>query len=92
MKRKVYLVQSAIGQQATRYSFNAAMNDAAKGMVRDYAETLGLRGPWSLVDSGKESAPDGAYLIVHGWRTWKHDATGKTLRIVCNLQPEGIKP
>lgn len=86
MKRKVYIVQSAIGQNATRYSFNAAMNDAAKGMVRDYAESLGLRGAWSLTASGKETAPDDAYLAVHGWRVWQHDATGAKLRIVCNLQ------
>jgi hypothetical protein len=87
MKRKVYLVQSAIGQNATRYSFNAAMGDAARGMVRDYAESLGLRGAWSLTDSGKETAPGDAYLTVHGWRVWQHDATGAKLRIVCNLQP-----
>jgi hypothetical protein len=84
MKRKTYLVQSAVGQSAIRHTFNAAMNDAAKGMVRDYAEANGLRGPWSLADSGREQV-DG--VTVHGWRVWRHDATGHGLRIVANLQP-----
>ncbi len=88
MKRKVYVVQSAIGQTALRYSFNAAMNDAAKAMVREYAHQLGLKGLWSLGDSGRECAPNDSYLAVHGWRVWRHDATGKTLRVVCNLQQE----
>lgn len=84
MKRKTYLVQSAVGQSATRHSFNAAMGDTARAMVREYAEANGLVGPWTLADSGREQA-DG--VTVHGWRVWRHDATGQGLRIVANLQP-----
>jgi hypothetical protein len=84
MKRKNYLVQSAVGQVATRHTFNAAVRDSANAMVREYAEANGLTGAWTLTDSGREQA-DG--VTVHGWRVWRHDATGQGLRIVVNLQP-----
>ena len=86
MKRKNYLVQSAIGQTATRHTPNAAAL-AGKAMVRDYAASLGLSGTWSLDSHGRETAVNDAYLTTHRWWVWRHDATGKTLRIVANLQP-----
>ena len=84
MKRKTYLVQSAIGQTATRHTANAATL-AGKAMVRDYAEALGLSGAWALVEHGKETAPGDAYLTTHTWRVWRHEATGRSMRIVANL-------
>jgi hypothetical protein len=84
VKRKTYLVQSAVGQSAIRHTFNAAMRDAAPAMLREYAQARHLTGTWSLTDSGREQV-DG--VTVHGWRVWRHDATGQGLRIVANLQP-----
>lgn len=86
MKRKNYLVQSAIGQTAVRHTANAAAS-AGRDMVRDYAASLGLSGSWSLESRGREHAPGDKYLVIHTWQVWRHDATGKGLRIVANLQP-----
>lgn len=84
MKRKTYSVQSAVGQNGTAHAFNSATREG-ESMLKEYAQAAGLTGNWERTGYGIER--DGSRVVTHGWRTFRHVATGHTFRFVVNLVP-----